>query len=294
MPTPARRSRAALAAGLAGLALLAGCGTAQAGDAVGQTVTLHVSGLDRSYLLSPAHGDRPAAAVVVVLHQEGGTPRGVAAETALQELRSVGITLAYPAGNDTSWNAGACCGTPSRQRVDDPAFLDAVFADASQRGRTSGERRPKLALVGYSSGGMLAYRYLCSRRGPGHSRLAAAIIVSGTLESACAPGLQLPPILALQGNRDGTVGLSRSLFVRPLGLAPLPAERAWSILTKDAGCAGPEVTPVSGGAQRQWTGCAGGGSFTAHVVADAGHGWAGLDASRQSLDFLRRQLLGTS
>ena len=41
--------------------------------------------------------------------------------------------------------------------------------------------RARQALVGYSSGGMLTYRYVCARPGT----LAAAVVVSGSLESPC-------------------------------------------------------------------------------------------------------------
>src|SRR4051794_34216084 len=138
VPAPIRRPRPrlpVLAVSLLAL-LAAGCGmqTAQAAHdpTSSRTVKLRVDGRQRSYLLEPALGLRKGkkAALVAVLHQEGGTPQGVAKETALQELRRSGAPLVSPAGVDHSWDAGKCCGVPSRQGVDDVRFLDAVFADA--------------------------------------------------------------------------------------------------------------------------------------------------------------------
>ena len=115
---------------------MAGCTSADAeAEPVAGCSDLRVDGRDRTYLLDPATGlaEGQKAAVVVVLHQEGGTPEGVAKETELASLKDQGATLVYPAGVDTSWDAGGCCGLPSRQGVDDVAFLDAVLVDVAKK-----------------------------------------------------------------------------------------------------------------------------------------------------------------
>lgn len=274
------------------LALLAaGCGvdTAQAHSSTGsRTVQIRVDGRSRTYLLEPAL-KVPAgkkAALVAVLHQEGGTPQGVAKETALQELRRSGATLVYPAGVDHSWDAGKCCGTPSRQGVDDVRFLDAVFADAAKQ--TPVDKHHE-ALVGYSSGGMLTYHYVCARPG----RLAVAVVVSGSLESPCDAGITVPDVLTLHGKADGTIGLNRPIFISKLGLAPRPAASTLGILTSSAGCEKPKTTQVFGAEVRRWEGCRGGTAVEALLIPDAGHGWGNLDASRRTLAFLRLRLLSS-
>ena len=272
------------------LALLAaGCGVSTAAAPSGdgsRTVALQVDGRSRTYLLEPAlavpHGKE--AALVAVLHQEGGTPEGVAKETALQELRKAGATLVYPAGVDHSCDAGKCCGVPSRQGVDDVRFLDAVFADAARR--TSVDPRRE-ALVGYSSGGMLTYHYVCARPG----RLAVAVVVSGSLESPCDAGLTVPDVLTVHGKADGTIGLNRPIFISKLGLAPRPAASTLNILTTSAGCSKGVTTHSLGAEVRRWEGCRGGSSVEALLIPDAGHGWGNLDASRRTLAFLRLKLL---
>jgi polyhydroxybutyrate depolymerase len=276
--------------GLLALALLAaGCGPAAsaAQGTSSRTVKLRVDGRERSYLLEPALSV-PAgkkAALVAVLHQEGGTPEGVAKETALQDLRRSGATLVYPAGVDHSWDAGKCCGVPSRQRVDDVRFIDAVFKDAAKQTPIDPRRE---ALVGYSSGGMLTYHYVCAR--PGH--LAVAVVVSGSLESPCDAGITVPDVLTLHGKADGTIGLNRPIFITKLGLAPRPAASTLGILTSSAGCGKKSVTTQAYGVEvRRWVGCRG-GTVEALLISDAGHGWGNLDASRRTLAFLRLRLLG--
>jgi polyhydroxybutyrate depolymerase len=249
-------------------------------------VGLEVDGRQRSYLLQPAQGLAPgsASALVVVLHQEGGTPRGVAAETALSGLRQQGVTLAYPAGVDRSWAAGACCGTPRDLGIDDVAFLDAVLVDVAEQVPVD---RSRTAFVGYSSGGMLTYRFVCERPGA----LAVAIVVSGSLESSCADDIRTPDLLALHGKADGTVGFDQPKFIPALGMAPQPVVRSLDLLTRSAGCAAaPTTTRLADTEVRQWNGCRG-GEVHAQLVDEVGHGWGPLEASRRTLEFLLTHLI---
>lgn len=291
-PTSRRRRLAPLA--LAVLAMTAAACSAPSSAAQGpspslsaddRTVHLEVDGLDRSYLLQPARGLRKGdrSALVMVLHQEGGTPAGVAAETALQGLRSQGTTLVYPAGVDRSWGAGGCCGEPQAEGVDDVAFLARVFDEVRRETPVDPERQ---ALVGYSSGGMLTYRYLCGRP----NRLAAAVVVSGSLESHCGKGISTPDLLAVHGKKDGTIGFSRPIFIRELGFAPRAAESTLAAFTRSAGCSAPDTTQQTGVEVRLWEHCRG-GAVEALLVAGGGHGWAKLDATRRTYDFLRGHLL---
>ena len=291
LPARAGTRRRAVPALLAGLALLAtGCGLApsQAAekdvDTTPRTVSLEVDGRKRSYLLQPAEpaeGRDPA--LVVVLHQEGATLETAPHDIELQALRAKGATLAYPLGIDESWDAGHCCGTPHEVGVDDVKFVDAVLDDVPRRTPVDAERR---ALVGYSSGGMLTYNYVCARPG----RVAAAVVVSGSLESPCDGEITVPEILAVHGQRDGTIGLDQPIFVKRLNLAPRPAVSTLDIVTKSAGCSTERRSSEPGAQVLRWEGCRG-GSIQALVVTGAGHAWEGLDASRRTQEFLSERLL---
>lgn len=283
----ARRSpRTLLPAVLAVLALVAtACATSSASEPspyslAEREVTIEVDARERSYLLQPAQGLAPdeQAALVVVLHQEGGTPQGVAAETDLADLRRHGATLVYPAGLDRSWSAGACCGTPRKNGVDDIAFLEALLEDVTEQAPVDPDRT---ALVGYSSGGMLTYRYVCNRPG----RLAAAVVVSGSLESPC-DDITTPEVLALHGKSDGTIGFDQPKFIHALGLAPRPVVSTLGAFTRSAGCREvPTTINLAGTELRRYDGCRG-GQVQALLVPGAGHGWGKLDASRRTSDFL--------
>jgi len=294
-PPPASRRglRRLLPAALAGLAVLLSACTASSAEqrpavslsSADRTVTLGVDGVQRSYLLQPAEGlergDAPA--LVVVLHQEGGTPEGVAAETALQDLRARGATLAYPAGLDQSWDAGACCEPSKAQGADDIAFLDALFKDVPTQTPVDGTRR---AMVGYSSGGMLTYRYVCGRPG----KLDAAVVVSGSLETECADGITTPDVMAVHGKKDGTIGFSSPIFIKALGLAPRPVEDSLAAFTHSAGCEQSQTDSSAELEVRHWQGCRG-GTVEAQLVPEVGHGWVKLDATRRTREFLVAHLL---
>ena len=248
-------------------------------------VTLEVGGLERAYFLLPALGLDPGeeAALLVVLHQDVSSGREIAVDLGLDTLRRHGVTLAYPNGFGGSWNSGACCGIAAEQEVDDVGFVNAVIEDVSRHTAVDESRR---ALLGYSGGGMLAYRLLCQP----HPELLAAVEINGSLEAHCANGLELPDVLSIHGEKDGSVGLTSSRFVRHLGMAPRSVTSTLTNVTGQAGC-GEKRTRTEGEVDVwSWSGCRGGGSVEAHIVPDAGHGWADVGGAQRALTWLLPRL----
>ncbi len=265
-----------------GLAHQAGPGT-PAGDS--RVVKMTVGGRERGYLLLPALGaaaGKPAG-LVVVLHQDIGSARAVAEGLGLDALRRSGLALAYPAGVGGSWNAGLCCGAAQRQGVDDVAFVNAVLDDATTRTHVDPSRR---GLVGYSGGGMLAYRLMCSA----HRPLAVVVEVSGSLEAPCVPGVRLPDLLSVHGELDGTVGLTKSIKVTHLGMAPRSVASTLTLVTQAAGCGGRRTADTDGARLVSWGGCHGGSTVDVQVVRGAGHGWDDLGAAGRAIPFLLERL----
>src|SRR5690349_9751260 len=86
-------------------------------------------GVERPYrVVAPARVLGTSAPLVLALHGGGGVPRGMALMTRFDAaaLRE-GFVVAYPAGLDRSWNAGACCGPAARGGVDDVGFVVALI-----------------------------------------------------------------------------------------------------------------------------------------------------------------------
>lgn len=248
-------------------------------------IPLEVDGLERGYFLLPALGLAPhePAALLVVLHQDVSSGREIAVDLGLDTLRRHGVTLAYPNGFGGSWNSGACCGIAAERDVDDVGYVNRVLEDVARHTPIDPDRR---ALLGYSGGGMLAYRLLCLP----HPRLVAAVEINGSLEAHCANGLELPDVLAIHGEKDGSVGLVRSRLVSHLGMAPRSVTSTLATVTGQAGC-GPRTTgTVDDVDVWRWSGCRGGGSVEAQIVPDAGHGWADVGGAERAIAWLLPRL----
>jgi polyhydroxybutyrate depolymerase len=255
-----------------------------AGDS--RVVRLSVLGRERGYLLLPALGlaRGQQAALVVVLHQDVGSAQAVAEGLGLDSLRRKGVTLVYPAGVGGSWNSGGCCGVAKDQGVDDVAFVNAVLDDVGTHTPIDPQRR---GLVGYSGGGMLAYRVLCHA----HPSLAAAVEVSGSLESHCPTGVVLPDLLSIHGAKDGTVGLRTPIHVNHLGMSPRPVESTLTVVTKQARCTGRSTRDDLGMRVVHWKGCRGGSTVELQIVTGAGHGWDSVGGAARAIPFLEQRLL---
>lgn len=98
--------------------------------------------------------------VVVALHGYTSNPdqlrERLGADAWADELDA---TPVYPTGLGArpSWKAGACCGSAARSDVGDVAYLARQITQLRARGAE------RMVLVGYSNGGMLAYRFACQR-----------------------------------------------------------------------------------------------------------------------------------
>lgn len=107
-----------------------------------------------------------------------------------------GRLVAYPEGIRESFNAGLCCGEAVALGIDDVSYLADVVRYLRERGAG------RIAVVGFSNGGMMAYRFACAR-----PELVDTVgVLSATLEVPRCDG----PIraLALHGEKDVTVPLA--------------------------------------------------------------------------------------
>ena len=132
--------------------------------------------------------------VMIFLHGLGVSTEEAAASTGFNALSDRdGALVAYPEGIRRSFNAGLCCGPAVPAEVDDVAFLSDVVSDLKLRGAG------RISVVGFSNGGMMAYRLACARP----DLVDTVGVMSGTLEIPRCDG----PIkaLAIHGLSDTTV-----------------------------------------------------------------------------------------
>jgi polyhydroxybutyrate depolymerase len=250
-----------------------------------ERITLQVGGLERAYFLLPALGvpEDEDTSLLVVLHHDVSSGRKIAVDLGLDSLRRHGVTLAYPDGFGGSWNSGGCCGVAAARDVDDVGFVREVFEDVGRRTRIDASRR---ALLGYSGGGMLAYRLLCQEE----VELAAVVEVNGSLEAPCEAGLRLPDVLSVHGAKDGSVGLTTGRFVNHLHMTPRTVVSTLETVTGHAGCDARRASERGGLAVWRWEDCRGGATVEAHIVPDAGHGWADVGGAERALSWLLPRL----
>jgi polyhydroxybutyrate depolymerase len=122
---------------------------------------LTVNGLERSYLLHipPGLDSQQPLPVVFAFHGGSQTPRGMRTVTRLNDVADqANFLVVYPEGVYRSWNAGHCCGNAVTHNVDEPAFIRQMLFDL---GTIASIDPKRIYALGYSNGGMLAYRLAC-------------------------------------------------------------------------------------------------------------------------------------
>lgn len=175
-----------------------------------QVVRWAQDGVARQYVEIAPAGQTGPLPLVVVLHGWRQTPwvaeriQGWDAQA-----RAHHLLLAYGAGYAGSWNAGNCCGLAAAHGIDDMAYLDGLLRRAQSRHPVDPRR---IYLVGFSNGGMLAYRYACS-----HAELLAgiAVVAAALAVPDCRPSRPVA-VLDVQGAADRTVPSAGSAFSQVL------------------------------------------------------------------------------
>ena len=178
-------------------------GTAAApGGAAGtdREITITVDGLARSYrLFVPTQRPKQGYPLVVALHPLEGSGSSFEFTSKLDAgAARVGALVAYPQGYGGSWNAGTCCEPAHGDGVDDVAFLDAVIKDVESNYQVVADRT---AMVGFSNGALMTYRYLCA----GSSRVKVAFVASGAFVGPRCTFSRPMQIVAVHGLQDPLV-----------------------------------------------------------------------------------------
>jgi polyhydroxybutyrate depolymerase len=84
-------------------------------------------------------------------------------------------------GDDTSWNAGGCCGSAAADEVDEAAFVRQMLSDLGTLANLDPRR---IYAAGFSNGAMLVYRLACEMS----DTFAAVAPLAGTLfYTPCQP-----------------------------------------------------------------------------------------------------------
>lgn len=128
----------------------------------------------------------------VLMHGLYQTPESVEKMTHFGDLAiRHGVKVVRPNGGG-SWNAGGCCGRAVEEKRDHISLLVGVIRALREQGYG------QVHLVGFSNGGMMAYRYACERGG-----VDSVMVVAGALTtSTCSKQFR---VLHVHGTADKTV-----------------------------------------------------------------------------------------
>lgn len=234
------------------------------------TVNLTVQGIARTYtVFVPSNlpvGPRP---VLVAMHWYSGT--AAMAESAMgfdAGAAANGVLVVYPQGIGASWDAGTCCGQSQKQHVDDVSYLNAVLNDVEARYDVDAAR---IAMGGWSNGGMMAYRYLCS----GTSRVSTFFVGSAVAVPPTCRVSDRDNVLAFHGLLDTTVPWLGTLTSSLTATGFLPSVASSdSGIAAQLGCTGWATQPISALVTRYNATCPAGSSFTLLTSATMAHYWA--------------------
>jgi polyhydroxybutyrate depolymerase len=233
---------------------------------------LTYDGVERRYVLHVPTDlpDGASVPLVLVLHGAGGVPEEIIVGSGWNTLADErGLIVAYPAGDDESWNAGACCGVAASEGHDDVGFLNALIAHLTGFAQVDPAR---VVVAGHSNGGMMAYRLACDPA----ARVMGAASVAGTNMAGCQPARPIA-FLEIHGTADVIVpyegGSTRES--ESVGLPPFtPVEVSIEWMVEALGCAAePDETAESRNTTTTWTGCAGETRVQLVTLGGAGHSW---------------------
>ena len=291
--------------------LLAGCaaGLPSGGAVAAGTYSQSVdTGVSRHFLVHVPEGYDPGRPLPLVIAVHGAFDSAEQLEqvTGLSALADrAGFVVAYPNGLGLlgflrHWNAGFCCAKAKHDGWDDTGFLLKLIDDLS--GRLAIDR-DRVALVGFSNGGMLAYRFAAEH--PGRiAALAVAGAAIGGQESeepamATIPDPMGPlPVLIMHARDDDSIPFAGGPSPRHPEISYLGPVDAAALFVRVNRCAGePERRELPGHEIRRWGGCAAGSEVVFAVNDSGGHAWprrradrGGFEATELVADFLGRWL----
>lgn len=243
-----------------------------------KTYSMSFDGITRNYMVfTPGTVTVRPLPVIVEL---GGCCTTVDVEVARADFRQVASPsiLVYPEYVDGNWNAGACCGTPATDHVDDVGFVNAVISDvkASQPDASQGP----VYLAGYSNGGKLAMMLACENP----SEFLAVAVYGATRTSDCS-AVGAESVLIMAGSVDPGTAISGTPVVQNGYTEPTVDQLVADYRTADGCSQAASTTTLGVATETLWGDCQGGRRVGEVVYQGDNHTWpeaSGATPSAQS------------
>ena len=277
-----------LGAGAACLAL-AGAAHAAALAPGDHRFSIPSGGIQRSYIVHVPPSGPADPPVILNFHGGGGNAPAHQQYVRMDPAAErAGVIVVYPNGTGRfeskllTWNAGACCGSAARERVDDVGFAANLLDDLARRIPYD---RSRVYATGFSNGAMMAYRLGAELS----DRIAAIAPVSGAMAPDKIEARRAVPIMHIHSVDD-----PRALYAGGLGppfpfttarVMHAPVEATLDRWVEFDGCS---ASPEESG-RREWqsgngrhtavrlvfAGCRGGAEIVLWKLTGPGHVWPG-------------------
>jgi len=237
--------------------------------------------------IPPAYDGSRALPMVVVVHGAFDNAKGMAKFTGFSALADrENFIVLYPNGIGIlgylqHWNAGHCCGKAQADQIDDVGVVTTVIEDAVSRLNVD---RNRIFMLGFSNGGMFAYRFAAERGEmlAGFAALAASI---GSRTPEMQSEWQMPaptrpiPLLIMHGTADHSVpfhGKQSQRSGQPRFYQSVAQSGAFWRSNNGCGESEPPQGLSNGSVTlTKWSDCAGKAPVWLYVLQDWEHIWPG-------------------
>ena len=254
--------------------------------------TLMVNGLERTYLLHiPAGLDssRPLPLVFALHGYDNEIHFEISDLVNMTGFNDIAdgsrFVVVYPSGVSGVWNAGTCCGTASKNNIDEKSFFRQILADLGKSFNIDAKR---IYATGFSMGGMMAFRLACEMS----DTFAAVAPVAGALvDTPCQPD-QPVSLMQVHGKNDNAVPYNGGLGGFMTGTYKFPpVETSLATWAQLDGCSATATTEKQGIASHTvYPGCKGGSSVELYTIDALGNNWPSqyvLPVSQMIWDFFK-------
>lgn len=208
--------------------------------------------------------------LLIALHGSNDSGRAFQSGAGLDERAPDDLIIAYPTAAKGNWAEGCNCNIADRLQINDLGFMDALIDSVGARYAVAPERT---YAMGYSQGGLFAYRLACTM-GDRISRIASVSAPMSVPLSRMCRADDPVSVLTLHGRRDGVLPWAGT---NNGALSLLSAEDTAEFWAEKRSCdASVQNTYRSGDATliaSEWNQCDSGTRVHLYQMTDGVHAW---------------------
>ena len=248
-----------------------------------------VMGVRRTYRVHIPTDYNPLepAPLVVVIHGAFDTAKGMEKFSGFSDLADrENFIVMYPNGIGIlgflqHWNAGHCCGKAASDNIDDVGFVAAAIEELRARLNIDPDR---IYMVGFSNGGMLAYRF-AAEKGDLLAAVAPLAASIGGRPSQEVPEWHIPypvrplSVISFHGLADDDVPYEGGISLHRGGTRTYwPVEKSVEFwVQRDACNPRPATTYLNNGRVqvKSWGVCREDNEVVLYLIENWGHVWPG-------------------